>query len=314
MEKMTLPALFLDRLHKIIPAQSLGSVEETFHHKKSACLRWNSLKGDSRELLEHLEAQQIRFTRMPWYSLAFMLQAVESTEVSHWEMASQGKVYIQSLSSMLPAVVLDPQPGEMVLDLCAAPGSKTTQMAAAMQDQGKIVAVEAIRDRFFRLKSVVRLLGAGIVETKCLDGRRFRTAQGELFDRVLVDAPCSSEGRFKTYDKKSLGYWNLRKIREMVKKQRGLLLNACRLLKPGGVLVYSTCTFAPEENEGVVSWVLGKMEGEVSLAPVDLAGFDRYPALSEWQEKAFDPQVTHCCRVLPTSTMEGFFMAKFIKR
>jgi tRNA (cytosine49-C5)-methyltransferase len=314
MENMILPALFLERLHKIVPAQYIHSVEEAFSQKKAACFRWNSLKGDSRELLDYLEANQISFARVPWYNLAFMMQTIESTVVSHWEMANQGKIYIQSLSSMLPAVVLDPQPGDMVLDLCAAPGSKTTQMAAAMQDQGRIVAVEAIRDRFYRLKSVVQLLGPSIIETKCLDGRRFRTAQGELFDRVLVDAPCSSEGRFKTYDKKSIGYWNLRKIREMVKKQRGLLLNACRLLKPGGVLVYSTCTFAPEENEGVVSWVLKKMQGEVSLAAIDTEGFERYPALSEWQEKAFDPQVVHCCRVLPTSTMEGFFMAKFIKR
>jgi tRNA (cytosine49-C5)-methyltransferase len=311
---MTLPALFLERLHKIVPAQHIQSVVETFSQRKTASFRLNSLKGDLSELQEFLANSQIIQVRTPpWYPLAFLPQGIESTVVSRWDLANQGKIYIQSLSSMLPAVVLDPQPGEVLLDLCAAPGSKTTQMAAAMQNKGRIVAVEAIRDRFFRLKSVIALMGAEIVETKCMDGRRFRWGD-ELFDRVLVDAPCSSEGRFKSYDKKSIGYWNLRKIREMVKKQRGLLLNACRLLRPGGVLVYSTCTFAPEENEGVVSWVLRKMEGEVALAPIETQGFERYPALSEWEGKTFDAQAVHCCRVLPTSTMEGFFMAKFTKR
>lgn len=307
-----LPPVFIERLENIVPPAHFPSVLAAFGQKRSASIRWNSIKGDRLELLDDLKARGVAFTTQPWSDLAFMLQGVESTEVSRWNLSEQGKIYIQSLSSMLPAVVLGPQPGEVILDLCAAPGSKTTQMAAMMHNSGRIVAVEAVRDRLYRLKSVVNLLGATIVETKCLDGRRFRCE--EPFDRVLVDVPCSSEGRFKTYDKKSVGYWSPRKIREMVQKQRGLLLNACRMLKPGGVLVYSTCTFAPEENEGVVNWVLRKSEGEVALAPIEIPGIERYPALAGWNDKEFNPQVAHCCRVLPTAMMEGFFMAKFIKK
>ena len=307
-----LPSMFVERLHTIIPPQHISAVVETFGHKKDAVVRLNTLKGERQEWLDFLEKMNIRATSPSWFEQAFLLEGVESTVVSHWELTTQGKIYIQSLSSMLSVVVLDPQPGDVILDLCAAPGSKTTQMAAAMRNTGGIIAVEAIRDRFFRLKSVVHLMDARIVVTKCLDGRRYRS--DDLFDRILVDAPCSSEGRFKTFDKKTLGYWSLRKIREMVKKQRGLLLNACRMLKPGGVLVYSTCTFAPEENEGVVSWVLGKLEGELTVELIAIPGVECYPALLEWGKKAFDPQVSRTCRVLPTSTMEGFFMAKIVRK
>jgi NOL1/NOP2/sun family putative RNA methylase len=308
-----LPSIFLERLERIIPSENVSAVIDTFAQKRDAAIRLNRLKADTPEVTGFLREHNISSRMFPWYDQAFLLEGMASTQVSSWDLTAQGKIFIQSLSSMLPVVVLDPQPGETVLDLCAAPGGKTTQMAAHMRNNGKIVAVEAVRERLYRLKSVVGILDAKIVETKCLDGRRFRPG-GLLFDRILVDAPCSSEGRFKTYDKKTVGYWSLRKIREMVKKQRGLLWNACRILKPGGVLVYSTCTFAPEENEGVLSWVLRKMEGEVTLEPVDLPGVECYPAITAWGEKTFDPSVARSCRVLPTSTMEGFFLAKIIKR
>ena len=100
----------------------------------------------------------------------------------------------------------------------------------------------------------------------------------------------------------------------MVQKQRGLLLSACRLLKPGGVLVYSTCTFAPEENEGVVDWVLRKLPGEMRVEPIAFEHIERYPAIVEWGSRTYDAQVLNCFRVLPTDLMEGFFVAKLVKQ
>jgi 16S rRNA (cytosine1407-C5)-methyltransferase len=221
--------------------------------------------------------------------------------------------YLQSLSSMLAVQALDPQPGERILDLCAAPGSKTSQTAARMNNTGSVTAVEAVRGRFYQLRSVLRLLGVENVQCLCMDGRRF-AARGELFDRVLVDAPCSSEGRFRHDNAKTFAYWSLRKIKEMAKKQRGLLLNAGRQVRPGGVLVYSTCTFAPEENEAVVNWFLKKSEGIFTVEPVSFTNIGVYPALTSWEGKTFDSQVQHCMRILPGEKTEGFFIAKFSKQ
>jgi 16S rRNA (cytosine1407-C5)-methyltransferase len=227
------------------------------------------------------------------------------------DLINDGFLYRQSLSSMLPALILAPCPGERVLDMCAAPGSKTTQMAAMMNNEGEIVAVEAIHQRSYKLRSVVEKMGAGNVSLKLTDARQFRSHQ--LFDRILVDAPCSSEGRFKVREPKTFAYWSPRKIREMARKQKGLLLSASRLLKPGGVMVYSTCTFAPEENEGAVDWLMRKTQGALDVEAVDLKDIPRYPCLPEWRGKVFDSRVQKCLRVLPEDGMEGFFITKFVK-
>ena len=178
-----------------------------------------------------------------------------------------------------------------------------------MRNEGEIVAVEAIRGRYYKLKSVVAQMDATNVALKLTDARRFRSPT--LFDRILVDAPCSSEGRFRMSDPDTCAYWSPRKIKEMVRKQRGLLLHASRLLKPGGTLVYATCTFAPEENEGVVDWLLRKTEGRLSLEPVDFVGIPSYPSLEGWLERKFDHRVKNCFRIFPGAEMEGFFIARF---
>ena len=143
--------------------------------------------------------------------------------------------------------------------------------------------------------------------------RRFRSADGDLFDRVLVDAPCSSEGRFRVDDQETTAYWRVRKIKEMSFKQKGILMSASRLLKPGGVLVYSTCTFAPEENEEVVDWFLRKSGRNFQLQDVDIDGVPRLPCLTAWGRDVFDADVMKCLRVKPDEKYTGFFVAKFKK-
>jgi 16S rRNA (cytosine1407-C5)-methyltransferase len=154
-----------------------------------------------------------------------------------------------------------------------------------MNNEGILVANEPIRGRFYKLKSVLQLTGAKAT-LSMVDGRRFRVKEGGLFDRVLVDAPCSAEGRFKEDEPKTYAYWSTRKIREMAHKQKGLLLNASRLVKTGGILLYSTCTFAEEENEEVVDWFAKKAQGYKMLLQT---------------------------RLEPDGRMEGFFIAKWQK-
>ncbi|MFA5087905.1 MAG: RsmB/NOP family class I SAM-dependent RNA methyltransferase [Candidatus Omnitrophota bacterium] len=308
-----LPEKFLERLGRIIPGGHLASVTQTFSSQRKISARINTLKAERAQILGELGERDIPYLPVPWSPEALRFPEEKQKDLNEWPAIQDGRVYIQSLSSMLAAQVLDCHPGERVLDLCAAPGSKTTQMAASMKNKGEIVCVENIKNRYYKLKSVVKLLGADIVRFYLTDGRKFRDT-GPGFDRVLVDAPCSSEGRFRSSQEKTFAYWSPRKIKEMVRKQRGLILNASRMLKPGGVLVYSTCTFAPEENEGVVDWLLRKTAGRLEVEPVSLEEIGRYPALGEWEGRAYHPQVKYCFRVLPNEEMEGFFIAKIIRK
>jgi tRNA (cytosine49-C5)-methyltransferase len=226
-------------------------------------------------------------------------------------MIGNGELYQQGLSSVLVPLLLDVKAGHSVLDLCAAPGSKTSQIAALMGNVGILAANEPIRARYYKLKSVLALMGVVNARLSMVDGRRFRSV--DLFDRVLVDAPCSSESRFRVGDMKSFGYWSERKINEMAKKQRGLLLNAFRLLKPGGTLIYATCSFAPEENEAVVDWFLRKVGSNARLMDCRISGVESYPALTEWRGKGFHPETMKIWRVLPGTVMSGFTIAKIHK-
>jgi len=313
----------------VIPEDHLEAVLQSFSLRRPLSVRLNTLKSQSNPVLEMLVQENIAFEPVVWYKDALILNdgasqdlrktdlirlRLHTTDVSLGSFISQGYLYLQGLSSMLPALVLNPQPGERVLDLCAAPGSKTTQMVCLMQNQGSLLAVEPIRDRYYKLRSIVSQSGAKIVRFKRMDGRRLRVPPTERpFDKILVDAPCSCEGRFRIDEPKTYAYWSLRKIREMARKQKGLLLNASRLLKANGILVYSTCSFAPEENEAVVDWFLRKTEGRFRPLPISLKGISTYPVLTQWQDRPFHPEIRHGLRVLPDDQMEGFFMARLMR-
>lgn len=312
MKKTEIPDEFFERLKRIVPDPVYEPICRSFGRTPVLSLRVNLLKNSPVEAEELLSVEGARIERC--------LDVPEGLLIPNWDQAKlrdhvlirEGKLYAQSMASMLAVAILDPQMDERVLDLCAAPGSKASQIAARMNNTGVVTAVEVIRDRYYKLRSVCELLGCRNMEFKCLDGRRFEARDG-LYDRVLVDAPCSSEGRFRSDQPKTFAYWSTRKIKEMVKKQRGLLLNAGQQLKAGGVLVYSTCTFAPEENEGVVDWFLRKTDGCFELMKIQVAGIETYPALLSWEKKEFNPQVERCLRVLPGEAMPGFFIAKFLK-
>ena len=305
MTKNCLPQDFELRIKDILPPGPAS----IFGPRRYQAFRINTLKITVEEVLRQLVASQVDFQKVSWCPYAIVVPKTVAEDLLKSDFVKDGILYAQGLESMLAVVVLDPLPGERVLDLCAAPGSKTTQIAMHMHNTGALVANEPIRDRFYRLKSVVQLMGAQAKLTS-IDGRRLQAREG-LFDRILVDAPCSCEGRFLMDEPKSFRFWSLRKIKEMSHKQKGLLLNAGRLLSPGGILVYATCTFAPEENEEVVDWFLRKSEGRIQLVPLDLPGVDTYPCLTQWQGRAYASPLKLSARIYPDERMEGFFIAKF---
>ncbi len=308
-----LPAAFRQRLQAIIPAPRFASCWASFAQTPATVFRVNTLKDAVKSVSTELEAQGFALTPLPWKVDAFKVPDEQRRALTESAAFADGRIYIQNPSSMVPPLVLDPQPNEEVLDLAAAPGGKTLQMAAMMNNTGRIGAVEAVRGRFFRLRDNIARAGAENVQTYLKDGAGVWRQCPERFDRVLLDAPCTGEGLFQTQDERSFAYWSEKKIAEMARKQRRLLQSAIHCLKPGGVLVYSTCTFAPEENEAVLSRALTKFSGALAVEEIELQLDGMEPGLASWQNKNFDPTLHRARRIIPDGEMEGFFLCKLRK-
>jgi 16S rRNA (cytosine1407-C5)-methyltransferase len=308
MAQNQLPPDFEERLKEILPQRPACLFEPRLFQS----FRINTLKISVEDAHAALALRKIDFKVVSFCPYAIVVSKLAAGELLKSDLVSDGFLYAQGLESLLPVLVLDPRPNQRVLDLCAAPGSKTSQIAMHMHNQGALKANEPILQRLYRLKSVLQLTGAK-AQISSTDGRRLKEHNG-LYDRILVDAPCSTEGRFIMDEPKSFAYWSVRKIKEMSHKQKGLLLNASRLVAPGGVLVYATCTFAPEENEEVVDWFLRKTEGHFELMPIPLQEMKvkTYPAREYWQKRTYDARIRDAARILPDERMEGFFIAKFM--
>ena len=308
-EARALPALFLERLRRIVPAQRWEAIVSTFTEPKPTTFRVNSLKLPLEAAREQLTTEGFHVERVAWYPDAMILRRGRLRELQQTALYQRGAIYVQSLSSMLPPLILAPRPGETVLDIAAAPGSKTTQMACLMRGQGRIVANDNNRVRGFKLRANVAQQAAGNVEITLCDGEAFGRRHPEAFDRVLADVPCTAEGRFQTAEPKSYRFWKPMKIREMVRKQKRLLAASIAALRPGGVLVYSTCTFAPEENEAVIHRALERFGDAITLEPIALKLSNVTTGLTAWERESFHPSLTRARRILPTNEMEGFFIA-----
>ncbi len=224
------------------------------------------------------------------------------------------RIYVQNLASMLPVLSLRPMTGERILDLAAAPGSKTLQIAEAAGSTAEIAAVEVNRGRFFKLRANLDAYGASHVRTFFRDGSSVWRHRPEYFDRVLLDAPCSSEGRFLVGEPGTWAYWSAKKASEMVRKQRRLLFSAIQAARPGGVIVYSTCSLSAEENEGTVSRALHRFSGALTSESLDMDFSEISLPMSSWKGKEFHPDVQNARRVLPSERMEGFFICKLVKK
>jgi len=309
-----LPEAFLQRLGNIVPTNRLQAVMRSFEKEKPTTFRVNTLRGGVRDVLESLKQGGFKLGNVSWMKEAFILQNKRQRDLEESDEYAQGRIYLQNLSSMVPPLVLDPKPGEQVLDLAAAPGSKTTQMAARMEGRGKILAVDENEIRLERLKANLARQGADGVECFLANGAVVGNDRPEAFDRVLLDAPCSSEGRFLLKESRTFSYWTVERVRKTARLQKRLVLSALRALKVGGTMVYSTCTFSPEENEGVLSWALKRFEGLVEIEEVGLAFPNAIPGLTTWQGGSMGGGLARARRILPTDTMEGFFVARLVKK
>ncbi|MBP7805227.1 MAG: RsmB/NOP family class I SAM-dependent RNA methyltransferase [Candidatus Pacebacteria bacterium] len=314
------PEGFSERLTTLVGPSLCNDLKKTFVERPTT-FRVNRIKSLKPENIKTLlEEKGFKLKNVPWYKDAFILMNKSKRELMETEQYSKGEIYMQSLASMSPPLVLEPRAGEKVLDLTAAPGSKTSQMAAMMERTGELVANDMDKVRFFKLQHNMQLLGVSEEKKdwkftlRMEPGWKLCSEYPEgYFDKILLDAPCSAEARFVEGEPQTFGYWSERKIKEMVSNQWRLLLAAWYSLKPGGTLVYSTCTFAPEENEYQVSKFIEKV-GNAEIEKVDIEGLKRLPIVGEWNGKAVDKEVQKSLRIMPTKEIEGFFVTKMRKR
>ncbi len=288
----------------------LGDEFERFIEYSSAyirkAIRVNTLKTSVPALVKRLHHWEL--TPVPWCPEGFWIRHKheERFDIGNLPEHALGYIYVQDPASMIPPIVLAPQPGEIVLDLCAAPGSKTTQLGALMQNEGVLIANDVSASRLTPLGMNVQRCGLQNVVVTL----RANTSLAPIFDKVLVDAPCSGTGTIRR-SLKVARQWSPSLVRRMAQEQRRLIRLAYELLRPGGVLVYSTCTLEPEENEGVVSWLLSQVPA--MLEPIELP-IMRTDAVREWNGQSFHPSISRVLRILPQDNdTEGFFVARIRK-
>ncbi len=307
-----LPEPFIEKITDLFTKDQLNQVLKGLCIKRPTTFRTNTLKIRTEDLIRKLLDLGFNIKRLDWNHDAFVLVGTPQRILTETDLYNQGLFYVQSLSSMIPALVLNPLGNEKVLDITAAPGSKTTQMACLMQNSGEILANDMSRVRLYKLEYNLNLQGVTNVKISHSKGEEIWKRYPGYFDKSLVDVPCSMEGRFNCNEPKSYKDWTPKKVRVLSEHQKHILRSAVSSTKPGGVIVYSTCTLSIEENEEVVSWMLEKGEGLV-LDEISLPGIETLPGFISYKGKEFNSDLSKTVRILPSELFEGFYIAKLRK-
>lgn len=272
-------------------------------------IRVNTLKADIAEVKKSVQAKGWKLEPIPWCKEGFWISHPDRKDVGNlWE-HHLGQIYVQEAASMIPPLVLQPKADDIVLDMCAAPGSKATQMTAMMENEGVLVTNDYKGMRIQSLGINLQKSGSTNTIVSLMSGTRFKDFQ---FDKILVDAPCSGTGTVRK-SLKTIRMWNPGMIKKIAREQKKLATNAFNNLKPGGVMVYSTCSLEPEENEGVVDHILETFP-EAKVEKVTLPGLKLGKPVLEFEGKKYNPQVKDVMRIWPQDNdTEGFFVCKIRK-
>jgi len=332
--------LFIERM-KLLLGKDFEEYEEILKKLPVRSIRVNTLKISPEELKKRLEEKDWKINQ-PWKdnpevmiiegklpredddkddSVEAVGRTADKDKLIDLEPGELGRAlehllgyyYVQELASMLPIIALKPRPNEAILDLCSAPGSKTTQIAAEMENTGIIIANEIHLGRIKILASNLERCGVTNTIITRKEGKALceRLNQQDFkFDKILLDAPCSGEGTLRstpvTYQ-----MWNPKTIKRLSRLQKQLFESAFELLKIGGEIIYSTCTHAPEENEDVIDFALKKLGDQIQIEKINLPIKCR-PGISNWKDKEYSKKVTQACRIYPQdNNTEGFFITKF---
>ena len=296
-----IPEFLIDMLRKQYGEETAKTILEGYSKKRYTTLRVNTIKSTKQEIEKELRLANIEFEHSSFISEAFIIKNANEKEIRNMDIYKEGKIYLQSLSSMLPPIILQPKKGKDILDMAAAPGGKTTQMASLSDNKAMITACEKNKIRAERLKYNLDKQGATRVSVMLKDSRKLDNFFS--FDKILLDAPCSGSGTISINNKKQCELFTKELIERSVKTQKELIKKASKILKLGGVLVYSTCSILKEENENIIKEIL--KNGEMELVPIDKEIFKGVPELPATIEG------TMC--ICPSEMYEGFFVAKLVK-
>lgn len=290
-----------EKLEKQYGTKITKEIIEGYQTKRKTTLRINTIKSNIEEIKKELEKEKIEYETIKWSKEALIIKNADEKTIQEMEIYKNGKIYLQSLSSMLPPIILEPKEGTDVLDMAAAPGGKTTQIAALTNNKAHITACEKNKIRAERLKYNVDKQGATCVFIMPKDSRFIDDFFS--FDQILLDAPCSGSGTLDYNDANIEKYFTEQLIERSSKTQKTLLSKAIKLLKPGHEMIYSTCSILDCENEDVVASVI--KNGNIEIVPINFEGMEELPILPT--------KISGTLCVKPTELYEGFFVAKIRK-
>ena len=294
-----LPAYFTESVTRQYGTDAAERIFEGMARRRKVSLRVNRLKAEPADVEKALTDNGISFERLPWWEDAFLLTEALESDIWKLPIYEQGGVYLQSLSSMLPPLALEPQAGADLLDMAAAPGGKTAQMASMTGNRANITACEINRIRAEKLQYNLQKQGATRVNVMVRDARKLEDFF--RFDQVLLDAPCSGSGTMLACDARTTRAFSEKLVRNSAATQLQLLKKALTLLKSAGTMVYSTCSILEMENENVVKAALKGVKAEI--VPIEIPDLPLLPT-----------SLPGALCVCPTDSYEGFFMAKIQKK
>lgn len=267
-----------------------------FQEQPLMCIRVNTLKMSAEDLKKRLSDEKISFETVPYTRDAFIIK--QRADLIFGDLLQNGLIYIQSISSMMPAIILEARPQEKILDMCAAPGSKTTYLASLMENRGTIDAWDIYPHKINLIRENAKRLGISIIHAEVKDATRSYPALYNTYDKVLLDAPCSGLG---VISHKPEIKWRRSEtdLMEFPKVQKKLLENASRYIKKDGILVYSTCTLNKKENENIIEEFLSSHPGFVNVDfSISVAGESKNGMMTLWPDQFGS---------------DGFFLAKLRK-
>ena len=305
-EKIEFKPAFIERYSELTDWEEFKKYSLSFLKRS---IRVNTILTTVKEIKKSIESKGWKLEQIPWCKEGFWISHPERRDVGNLLEHHLGQVYVQESASMIPPLVLDPKPGDIILDMCAAPGSKTTQIAMMMKNQGLIVANDYKGQRLQSLGINLQKNLLTNVIVSLMPGKRFH---GFEFDKILVDAPCSGTGTIRK-SLKTIHIWNPKMITKLARQQKELIVSAFENLKVGGEMVYSTCSVEPEENEGVVNYLLEKFDN-AEILKVDLSGLKTSPPIMGFKKEKYKKEIKGCLRIWPQDNdSEGFFIAKLRK-